>query len=58
MAQAGLFCTALCKQYDAALPYLTQRRLDAWTHNKTIQKCLESYRISPEMKAYLRPLKV
>ena len=58
MAQAWLFCTALCKQYDAALPYLTQRRLDAWTHNKTIQKCLESYRISPEMKAYLRTLKV
>jgi glutamate synthase (NADPH/NADH) small chain len=46
------------KQYDAVIPYIEERRLSAWTHNKTIQKCVESYRISDEHKAYLRTLKV
>jgi len=50
------FCHALAKQYDAALPYLRQRRLDRWTHNKTIQKAVESYRITPEQKDELRSL--
>ena len=51
------FATALAKQYDAALPYLRQRRLDRWTHNKTIQKAVESYRITPEQKDELRSLR-
>lgn len=46
MMAAWYFATALAKQYDAALPYLRQRRLDRWTHNKTIQKAVESYRIT------------
>lgn len=50
MMAAWYFATALAKQYDAALPYLRQRRLDRWTHNKTIQKAVESYRITPEQK--------
>ena len=50
MAQAWFFCTALCKQYETALPYLTQRRLDTWVHNKTIQKCVESFRLTEETK--------
>ena len=58
MMVAWYFATALAKQYDAALPYLEERRLDAWTHNKTIQKAVESYRITPEQKEYLRSLKV
>ena len=42
MMVAWYFATALAKQYDAALPYLVGRRLDRWTHNKTIQKAVES----------------
>ena len=38
MMRAWYFATALAKQPDAALPWLTERRLDVWTHNKTIQK--------------------
>ena len=48
----------LAKQYDAALPYLTERKLSAKTHNKAVQKALESYRITPEQKEFLRTLKV
>ena len=58
MMIAWYFATALAKQYDAALPYLRERRLDPWIHNKAIQKAIESYRITSEQKAYLRSLKV
>lgn len=58
MMRAWYFATALAKQPDAALPWLTDRRLDVWTHNKTIQKAAESYRISPEMKQQLRELRI
>ncbi|MGX8699272.1 MAG: DNA alkylation repair protein [bacterium] len=57
MMVAWYFATALAKQYEAALPYLEARRLDPWTHSKTIQKAIESYRIPPERKATLRGLK-
>jgi len=57
MAIAWYFSMALVKQYDSALPYIIERRLDRWTHNKAIQKAIESYRISDETKAYLRSLK-
>lgn len=58
MMIAWYFATALAKQYDAVLPYLTEHRLGKWVHNKTIQKAIESYRITPEQKEYLRGLKV
>ena len=58
MMIAWYFATALAKQYDAVLPFIEERRLDPWTHNKTIQKAVESYRISDEQKEYLRSLKV
>jgi 3-methyladenine DNA glycosylase AlkD len=58
MMLAWYFATALTKQYDAALPVIQQRRLAKWTHNKAIQKAIESYRISDETKVYLRTLKV
>ena len=58
MMIAWYFATALAKQYDAVLPFLEERRLDPWTHNKTIQKAVESYRITPEQKTYLRSLKI
>ena len=57
MMTAWFFATALAKQWDAAIPYLEQNRLDVWTHNKTIQKARESYRITPEQKEYLKTLK-
>ncbi len=57
MMVAWYFATALAKQYEAAVPFIEGQRLDAWTHNKTIQKAVESYRISPEQKAYLKGLK-
>lgn len=58
MMQAWYFATALAKQYDAVFPYLTEQRLERWVHNKTIQKAIESYRITDEQKAYLRTLKI
>ena len=57
MMTAWYFATALAKQYDAALPFLEQGRLDTWTHNKTIQKARESFRVSDEHKAYLKTLR-
>lgn len=58
MMIAWYFATALAKQYDAALPYIVDHRLDTWTHNKAIQKAIESYRITDEQKALLRTYKV
>lgn len=58
MMIAWYFATALAKQYETVLPYIEERRLDAWTHNKAIQKSVESRRISPEQKVHLRSLKV
>ena len=58
MMQAWYFATALAKQYESTLPVLEERRLERWTHNKTIQKACESYRVSDERKAYLKTLKV
>ena len=48
------FATALAKQYDWIVPYIEKQKLDVWTHNKTIQKAVESYRITPEQKEYLK----
>lgn len=58
MMIAWYFATALAKQYDAVIPYIEQNRLAVWTHNKAIQKSVESYRITPEQKDYLRSLKI
>ena len=56
MMQAWYFATALAKQWEAALPYLTEGRLDPWVHRKTIQKAIESYRITDERKDLLKSL--
>ena len=58
MMIAWYFATALAKQYDAALPYIEGCRLDPWTHNKAIQKSVESSRVTPEHKEYLKTLKI
>ncbi len=57
MMIAWYFATALAKQYEATLPYIEQRRLESWTHNKSIQKAVESRRVSEEHKAYLKTLR-
>ena len=58
MMQAWYFATALAKQYDSVLPFIRERKLERWTHNKAIQKAAESYRITDEQKAYLRKFKI
>ena len=57
MMIAWYFATALAKQYDAVLPFIEERRLDRWVHNKTIQKAVESFRVGAEEKDYLRSLR-
>ena len=58
MMTAWYFATALAKQYDAAVKVIEEKRLDRVTHNKAIQKAVESFRITDEQKAYLRTLKI
>ena len=57
MMIAWYFATALAKQWDATIPYLKERKLPEWVHRKTIQKAIESYRITPEQKVYLKTLR-
>lgn len=58
MMRAWYFATALAKQYENVLPFLEKRQMDVWTHTKTIQKAIESYRITSEQKEYLRTLRI
>ena len=58
MMIAWYFATALAKQYEDILPFIKDLRLAPWTHNKAIQKAVESYRITPEQKEYLKSLKL
>ena len=58
MMRAWYFSTALAKQYENVLPFLEKRQMDVWTHTKTIQKAIESYRITSEQKEYLRTLRI
>lgn len=57
MMQAWYFATALAKQWEGVISYITEERLPLWVHNKTIQKAIESYRISDEQKVFLRKFK-
>lgn len=57
MMVAWFFATALTKQWNATVSYIEKGRLETWTHNKTIQKARESYRIADEQKEYLKSLK-
>jgi 3-methyladenine DNA glycosylase AlkD len=58
MMRAWYFATALAGQYEAVLPFIENRKLDPWTHNRAIQKACESFRVSPERKEYLKSLKI
>lgn len=57
MMIAWYLATALAKQWESTIPYLEERRLSEWVHKKTIQKAVESYRITEEQKVYLRGLR-
>ena len=54
MMIAWYMATALAKQWETIIPYIEQKKLPEWVHRKTIQKAVESYRITPEQKAYLK----
>lgn len=58
MIKAWYYATALSKQYEDSIKIIEDKVLDKWTHNKTITKAIESYRISGEEKEYLRTLKI
>ena len=57
MMRAWYFATALAYNYDEVVPLIENKELDRWTHNKAIQKSVESYRITAEQKEYLKTLK-
>lgn len=58
MMIAWYYATALAKQWDDTIKILEHKKLTPWTHNKTIQKALESYRVTADHKTYLRTLKI
>ena len=58
MMVAWYFATALAKQWESTLPYIVESTLEKWTHNKAIQKAIESYRIKPEQKELLKSYRV
>lgn len=58
MMRAWYFATAAAKQYEKILPYFQNNSIDSWTHNRAIQKSIESYRIPPEHKAELKKYKI
>lgn len=58
MMRAWYFATALAKNWDDVIGIIENKKLDTWTHNKTIQKARESFRITPAQKQYLTKLKI
>lgn len=54
MMIAWYMATALAKQWDAVIPYIEDHCMSDWVHRKTIQKAVESYRITDEQKEYLK----
>jgi len=57
MMVAWYFATALAKRYDECVPYITEHRLDTWTHKRAIQKAIESFCVSDAHKEYLKTLR-
>lgn len=58
MMRAWYFATAIAKQRNYTLPYIENKLLDVWTHNKTISKACESFRVDDNTKTYLKTLKI
>lgn len=56
MMIAWYFATLLAKQPDCAVKYLENRSLSPDVHKKTVSKAIESFRVSANLKAYLRTL--
>lgn len=58
MMIAWYLATGLAKNYDSFVKVIEEKKFDAFTHNKAIQKAIESYRVSDEHKDYLKTLKI
>ena len=58
MAAAWLTAEILIKEYEYGVSLLKEGVLDVKTHNKAIQKAIESYRLTLEQKEFLRSLKI
>ena len=58
MAVAWLTAEILIKEYEEGVVLLKEGFLPVKTHNKAIQKAIESYRLTHEQKEYLRSLKI
>ncbi|MGN1195616.1 MAG: DNA alkylation repair protein, partial [Acutalibacteraceae bacterium] len=58
MMSAWFFATALTKQYDKTMPYIAEKKLDKWVHNKAISKACDSLRVTKEQKEILKSLRV
>ena len=58
MMVAWYLATGLAKNYNQFVKAIEEKRFDSVTHNKAIQKAVESYRVSDEHKQYLKTLKV
>ncbi len=57
MAKAWLISVCFVKYRDKTLNFIKNNDLDKFTHNKAIQKIIESYRVSTKDKQYLKTLK-
>lgn len=57
MMRAWTFQVALVKQWKEAIVYIEKGLLDEFTHNKTISKSCDSYKIEKEKKEYLKTLR-
>lgn len=58
MAISWYIATALASRWETVIPYIEKKKFDKWVHNKSIQKAIESYRITKEQKEYLKTLKI
>lgn len=57
MAIAWYMSYAVIKRYDIAIKIIEEGSMDKFVHNKSIQKSIESFRVSDERKAYLKTLR-
>lgn len=58
MANAWLLCEMFIKNRDETLNYLKHHKLNKFTINKGISKCIDSYRVTDDDKRLLKSFKV
>jgi hypothetical protein len=58
MEIAWYMATALAKQWESTISYIENKKMGVWVHNKTIQKAVESYRITEKQKCYLKTFRI